>query len=299
MTKFLLYTLFIITIILYLGEARKSHKKNNGNNDNDDDSDTVKTEIRNPSNNANTFRTRSRASKRPRSNNFHQPRSTQPGNFQIYQLAQSWTPAFCDTSAGKKKQECQTLGDDSWASSHLALHGLWPGYDDAHAGTKNQWPQNCNCDPATCTKQVSDSDIPDNLETYGPGYVSDNNYLADHEWMKHGTCTGFGKPYDYFKTAVDTLLAVSFTQGGEQGTPQVILDAISSGNPIAQSDLTQSYPNKVGLACSRDCRLSQITICYDGTNYPAVGSIVDCPLWTLSSSYDNSCYLNGCDQITL
>ena len=60
----------------------------------------------------------------------------EPGDFDVYLLAQSWSPHFCCTNSDR----CTTV---PWAYSakHLSLHGLWPGYMVARGGTT--FPSSC------------------------------------------------------------------------------------------------------------------------------------------------------------
>jgi len=250
----------------------------------------VDVEIKNPTNDASLFASRSSAKSKKRSGSkFHKPRSQlQPGNFQVYQLAQSWTPEFCEESPSNG--ECTNL--DGWATTHLAIHGLWPGYDDADAPAKHQWPEFCDFEG-----EVDPNDLPATLAQYGPGYIANNYKLANHEWDRHGKCTGFSTPNEYFQAAIDTLLNIPVT-GGEDGTPQLIIQNV--GGSVSQDDLRGKYPNKVALACTDQCSLKQVVTCW-GVNAasPDVGSFIDCPDWTMSSPYDNSCYLNSCAQISI
>jgi len=217
------------------------------------------------------------------------------GNFQIYQLAQSWTPEWCSTN--QNAEECQNLGG-TWAATHLALHGLWPGYDDANAEGKCQWPQCCKCQGESC--EVTDADIPDNLAQYGPGYTSNNDKLAIHEWSKHGVCSGFQTPSAYFTAAIDTMLNIPLTGESEGGTPSLITSNI--GGPISLADLTAAYPNKAAFQCTNAnaCVLIQVMTCWSVANpgSPDVGSIIDCPDWTLQSS-NNNCARLCPDQINI
>jgi ribonuclease T2 len=93
------------------------------------------------------------------------------GDFDYYVLALSWAPDYCSTNPGDS-QEC-SLG----RKYAFVLHGLWPQY------TKG-YPSNCGNEP-----------LPKSVKTRFPHlYPSDK--LFDHEWSKHGTCSGL-PPADY------------------------------------------------------------------------------------------------------
>jgi ribonuclease T2 len=103
--------------------------------------------------------------KRPR----NQP---QPGQFDYYTVAHSWSPAYCATARGDSEQ-C-----DSGRQLGFVLHGLWPQYE-------NGYPQSC-----------SNERLPEQARAkYAPLYPSAK--LVGHEWSKHGTCSGLD-PAAYF-----------------------------------------------------------------------------------------------------
>lgn len=95
----------------------------------------------------------------------------EPGEFDYYAVALSWSPAYCSTR--KDPAQCERprpLG--------FVLHGLWPQY-------VNGFPQSC-----------SKERLPGPVRTkYAPLFP--NPKLAEHEWKKHGTCSGLD-PAEYF-----------------------------------------------------------------------------------------------------
>lgn len=88
--------------------------------------------------------------------------------FDYYLLSLSWAPNFCASHPGDNSSECRT-------GSHTAfvLHGLWPN--------ANQGPSPLSCRPAA---PVSAAIVRHMLE-YFP-----SKGLIQHEWEKHGTCSG-------------------------------------------------------------------------------------------------------------
>ena len=96
----------------------------------------------------------------------------QPGRFDFYVLALSWSPSFCEASAGRgqnKRQDPQ-CGGRPFA---FVVHGLWPQYEHGF--------------PAFCEKpapRIDQALIDRALDMMpSPG-------LVIHEWRRHGTCTG-------------------------------------------------------------------------------------------------------------
>lgn len=225
----------------------------------------------------------------------------QPGQaatFGLYVFATTWTPNFCCTSSGKS--ECDDLGS-SFGGDHLTIHGLWPNYTDAEEPSpSNTYPIYCapydkcqghhppkSCDP-------NPADIPAQMAKYGPGYVSDDYSLADHEWPKHGSCTGMDDG-QYFNQAITQLLA----QPGDQGTPELIRKNIGASVALGELQAAFGDPASVLLRCDSKCNFEGVGICWahDDKNVPTAQ--VACPKNTTTSSYDNGCVLNGCDQVKI
>jgi ribonuclease T2 len=102
----------------------------------------------------------------------HGREAGQPGRFDYYAVALSWSPAFCATH--DDPNQCAP-----GRGSGFVLHGLWPQYDKGY-------PQECS------TERLP----PQAAEKYAPLYPSRG--LIGHEWKKHGTCSGLN-PAAYFE----------------------------------------------------------------------------------------------------
>jgi ribonuclease T2 len=78
----------------------------------------------------------------------------------------SWSPDYCASNGGNDPQQC-SLGK----KLGFVLHGLWPQYDRGY--------------PSDC----STVKLQENVKAQFPNlYPSEKLY--DHEWEKHGTCSG-------------------------------------------------------------------------------------------------------------
>lgn len=105
-------------------------------------------------------------------------------SFDYYLLSLSWAPNYCASHPTDSSSECK-------AGNHTAfvLHGLWPS-------SNNNPMQPLSCAPA---RPVA-SDIVQHMLEYFP-----DKGLIQHEWAKHGTCSGltsaqyFGKVEQAFK----------------------------------------------------------------------------------------------------
>jgi ribonuclease T2 len=205
----------------------------------------------------------------------------------VYLLALTWAPNFCRVHP--EKEECQQLAG-SFAGNHLTLHGLWPQYDDAEAKqARCIYPAYCG-DSCACQRRgasgackLDPSLIPEEMSRYGPGFVHDNNFLANHEWPKHGSCTGLDAR-TYFSETIRSLLLLP----GEEGTPAAL--SANVGGKVAVSELRSAFgaPESVLLGCDTRCNLAEVGICFgvDASGKPttpiacpqnaANGSINDC-----------------------
>jgi ribonuclease T2 len=86
--------------------------------------------------------------------------------FDYFLLALSWSPDYCATSGSDDPQQCATgrkLG--------FVLHGLWPQYERGY--------------PSDCTTEKLTTQVKNQFPGLYPSEA-----LYDHEWEKHGTCTG-------------------------------------------------------------------------------------------------------------
>ncbi len=98
-----------------------------------------------------------------------------PAPFDYYVLALSWAPNYCASHPSDHSSECQT-------GQHKAfvLHGLWPQANNAAPPM--------SCAPARPVAQ----NVVDHMLQLMP-----TRALIQHEWAKHGTCSGLSAQ-DYF-----------------------------------------------------------------------------------------------------
>jgi ribonuclease T2 len=217
--------------------------------------------------------------------------------FGLYLLALSWAPNFC--CGHESKQQCDGLAA-SFGATHLTLHGLWPNYTDAEAKkAKEDYPTYCGnkeCSskhpPKSCLPDPNS--IPADMAKYGPGYVTDNNFLANHEWPKHGSCSGLDAK-NFFSDTISALLKLP----GDSGTPKALHDKI--GSSIKTTELAKSFgePQSVALSCDKSCNLMQVGIClaHDAKGNPT--KQIACPQNVMKSNYDNSCVTNNCAEVKI
>jgi ribonuclease T2 len=93
-----------------------------------------------------------------------------PGRFDFYVLSLTWVPGFCATHHDP---------EESGRDVGFGLHGLWP---ESMSG----YPSNCSSDA-----------LPEDVRVTYVGLFP-SSQMIDHEWSKHGTCSGLG-PSGFFE----------------------------------------------------------------------------------------------------
>jgi len=98
-----------------------------------------------------------------------------PGPFDYYLLSLSWAPNYCAGHPSDRSSECRPGGHVTFV-----LHGLWPQSADGAPPM--------SCAPA---RPVAEATVR-HMTEYFPSAS-----LIQHEWEKHGTCSGL-EAGDYF-----------------------------------------------------------------------------------------------------
>lgn len=99
---------------------------------------------------------------------------TQPGQFDYYVLALSWSPSYC-ASLPRDGYDPQCHRRDGKRYSFV-LHGLWPQFERG-------WPQDC----PTADRGFVPRPVAQRMMDIMP-----SEKLVFHEYRKHGTCSGLG-----------------------------------------------------------------------------------------------------------
>ncbi len=119
----------------------------------------------------------------------HNDAGTGTGQFDYYLLALSWAPNYCAGHPSDHSSECQAGGHKAFV-----LHGLWP---QAGSGPP---PMSCSAASPVAAATV------DHMLNFMP-----SRGLIQHEWEKHGTCTGLSAQ-DYFAQAEQAYTHVQVPQ---------------------------------------------------------------------------------------
>lgn len=166
-------------------------------------------------------------------------RGAAPGNFDLYVLALSWSPAFCERE-GLRKQRSQC---DIGRNAGFVVHGLWPQY------ARNGYPSECAPAPR----------YPSRMALNAAGGVFPDEGLARHEWRVHGTCSG-NTAADYFRDVRRARDAVVIPDDYRQTTQpfgasvMALKRAFVAANPRLRVDM-------MDVSCSRGA-LQEVYICF-------------------------------------
>lgn len=151
----------------------------------------------------------------PRAIRADPPEAARPGEFDSFVLSLQWSAAFCETRPNLP--ECGDRDPDRFSARNLTLHGLWPeksgdtahkygycGVDDATRAL-DRAPTWCRLPALGLTRATSAR-----LASVMPAAAS---CLDKHEWIKHGTCSGFSSE-DYFVRSAELVEHIAGTAFG-------------------------------------------------------------------------------------
>jgi ribonuclease T2 len=164
----------------------------------------------------------------------------EPGKFDYYVLALSWSPSYC-ADEGRTDRSPQCSGTRPYA---LVLHGLWPQHESG-------WPSTCN----TGRKPWVPSQVVSSMLDIMPA-----RRLVIHQYRKHGTCSGL-EPEAYFRKARKAFESVKIPPrflGPEKPvvlSPREIEDDFLKSNKDLNVDM-------ISIVCGRGNRLREIRICF-------------------------------------
>ena len=160
----------------------------------------------------------------------------EPGQFDYYAVALSWSPAYCATR--KDPVQC-----DRARPLGFVLHGVWPQYVNGY--------------PESCTTERLPSDV---RVKYTPLFPSPR--MIEHEWKKHGTCSGLD-PASYFalsarlKERIAIPAAYELPSSPVRATYRQFAQAFKASNPALAGDGVLPF-------CAGGGRfLREIRVCYD------------------------------------
>ncbi len=97
-------------------------------------------------------------------------RQNQPGQFDFYVLALSWSPSFCEAAGERGTPPQQQCGSRPYS---FVVHGLWPQYEKG-------FPEFCQVPAPRLDRRIVSSMLD----------LMPSPRLIFNGWDKHGTCSG-------------------------------------------------------------------------------------------------------------
>jgi ribonuclease T2 len=167
----------------------------------------------------------------------------EPGKFDSYLLALSWSPAYC-AERGGTGNDLQCGEGRRFA---FVLHGLWPQYDNG------RWPQFCSTEPGLPDPKV----MLDIMPAMG---------LIRNEWQKHGTCSGLGAE-GYFAAARKAHGSVRVPARFQAPREYQVISPT-----LVKKEFLAANPGMPAEALVVQCRsntLSEVRVCLDKNLKPA------------------------------
>src|SRR5215472_5671233 len=165
-------------------------------------------------------------------------RQNQPGQFDFYVLALSWSPSFCEAAGERGTPPQQQCGARPYS---FVVHGLWPQYEKG-------FPEFCQLRAPRLERGIVSSMLD----------LMPAPRLIFNEWDRHGTCSG-QSPRAYFETVRKARAAVKipaeFTDLKEplSVTPGAVEDAFIKANPGLSADA-------IAVGCDAR-RLTEVRLC--------------------------------------
>jgi ribonuclease T2 len=167
-------------------------------------------------------------------------RQGEPGKFDYYVLALSWSPSYCEAARERAPDRApdRQCGGRPYS---FVVHGLWPQYEQG-------FPSYCQVPAPRLDRSIVGSALE----------LMPSPRLVFHEWDRHGTCSGMS-PHAYFETVRKARAVVKIPsdylalEKPTVVTPDEIADAFIKANP----GLTRA---NMAIACDRK-RLTEIRVC--------------------------------------
>lgn len=116
-------------------------------------------------------------------------RQGEPGEFDYYILALSWSPSYCEARQDRTPNRARERQCDGRPFSFV-VHGLWPQYERG-------FPSYCQVPAPRLDRNIVGSMLD----------LMPSPRLIFHEWDQHGTCSGLS-PHAYFENVRNARAAV-------------------------------------------------------------------------------------------
>ncbi|XP_058009554.1 intracellular ribonuclease LX-like [Hevea brasiliensis] len=184
--------------------------------------------------------------------------------YNAFYLVFCWPPSYCKSSVPSKCNK-------PYKDDNFTLHGMWLVNIGGHSPNPKKWKG-----PPFDANMLINSPIIGELNKLWPNFDAkqSNTDLWEHEWVKHGICTGWDL-FQYYKKSIDkveqvNILRVLETAGITPNNAKYNIDDIKRAfnhltRPIIHCNKEKSNPEKM---------LFQVYFCLDRNGE----QFQDCPL---------------------
>lgn len=164
----------------------------------------------------------------------------QPGHFDFYVLALSWSPSFCE-AARERNPERVPQQQCAARPYSFVVHGLWPQHETG-------FPRDCRVPAPRLNRGIVDSMLD----------IMPSPRLVFNQWDRHGTCSGLNAQgyFDNVRKARElTIIPPQFqdVKSYLTVTPDEVEQAFVAANP----GLSRAA---IAVTCD-ERRLSEVRIC--------------------------------------
>ena len=167
-------------------------------------------------------------------------RQGEPGQFDYYVLALSWSPSYCEASQERSPGRSPDMQCGGRPFSFV-VHGLWPQYERG-------FPLYCRVPAPRLNRAIVGSMLD----------LMPSPRLVFHQWDRHGTCSGLS-PHAYFETVRKARAVVKIPDDYlELDKPRMVTaDDVAEAFVKANPGLN---PSHMTISCDHK-RLTEIRVC--------------------------------------
>jgi len=169
----------------------------------------------------------------------------------MYVMAYEWTAEYC---YGQYAYFPGCNDPEEYWKTHFTIHGLWPQY------STGGYPASCTTEPFD--PAVIDVVGYDRMITYWPNVEvaegdPDYDQFWEHEWTKHGTCSGLSQEA-YFNQTIALYEKL--------GSPSDVGNAV--GGTISAEAVRNDFggPSRCTLQCESGKYLEGVFTCWNESN---------------------------------
>ncbi|MEI9803184.1 MAG: ribonuclease T2 [Pseudolabrys sp.] len=167
-------------------------------------------------------------------------RQSEPGKFDFYVLALSWSPSFC---AAAQEQAPDRAPDQQCGGRPFSfvVHGLWPQYERG-------FPSFCQVPAPRLDRNIVGSMLD----------LMPSPRLIFHEWDRHGTCSGL-TAHAYFETVRKARAVVKIPADYLELDKPITVSADDVADAFVKANPGLSRAS-IAVACDSK-RISEVRVC--------------------------------------